>query len=127
MQTKTSMLTEAEWQVMEFLWEQGQATGRQTTEYIEKQTGWNRSTTLTLLSRLEAKGAVITDKENGKKIFIPVLLQDDARLQETENFLKRVYKGSLSMMVSSLTKKQALTKEEIAELYDLLKGCRENH
>jgi len=127
MQIKPSMLTEAEWQVMEFLWEQGPATGRQTTEYIEKQTGWNRSTTLTLLSRLETKGAVVTDKENGKKIFIPVLLQDDARLQETESFLKRVYKGSLSMMISSLTRKQALTKEEIAELYDLLKGCQEDH
>ena len=76
MQDKTSMLTEAEWQIMEYLWEHGPATGRQATEYIEEQTGWNRSTTLTLLGRLEAKGAVSASKENGKKVFIPVLKQD---------------------------------------------------
>ena len=126
MQDKTSMLTEAEWQIMEYLWEHGPATGRQATEYIEEQTGWNRSTTLTLLGRLEAKGAVSASKENGKKVFIPVLKQDAARLKEAESFLKRVYKGSLSMMVSSLTEKQALTQEEIDELYELLKGCQDH-
>ena len=126
MQDKTPMLTEAEWQIMEFLWEHGSATGRQATESIEEQKGWNRSTTLTLLSRLEAKGAVITTKENGKKVFIPAIRQDDARLQEAKRFLKWAYKGSLSMMVSSLTEEQALTSEEIDELYDLLKSCKEN-
>ena len=126
MQDKTSMLTEAEWQIMEYLWEHGPATGRQATEYIEEQTGWNRSTTLTLLGRLEAKGAVSASKENGKKVFIPVLKHDAARLKEAESFLKRVYKGSLSMMVSSLTEKQALTQEEIDELYELLKGCQDH-
>lgn len=126
MQDKTPMLTEAEWQIMEILWEHGSATGRQATEYIEEQRGWNRSTTLTLLSRLEAKGAVMTSKKDGKKVFIPAIRQDDARLQEAESFLKRFYKGSLSMMVSSLTEKQALTPEEIDELYGLLKDCKEN-
>ena len=127
MQDKMVTLTEAEWSIMEFLWEHDPASGRQITESIEAERGWTRSTTLTLLSRLEAKGAVRSSRETGKKLFSPVLKQDEARLQETRNFLKRVYRGSLSMMISSLTEKQTLTQEEIDELYDLLKNSRSVH
>lgn len=38
-------------------------------------------------------------------------------LQETERFLDRVYKGSVSLMMSAVTKKQQLSKEKIDELY----------
>ena len=50
----------------------------------------------------------------------------DAALQETEDFLERVYKGSLSLMVSALTRRQALTKEEIDGLYAILRELEEN-
>lgn len=122
-------LTEAEWSVMECLWEKSPQTGREVTQYFEEKARWNRSTTLTLLSRLEAKGAVFGDTDGSKKTFSAVLKREDAALHETEDFLSRVYHGSLSMMVSSLTKKQALTQTEIKELYAMLKeleGGEEN-
>jgi len=36
-------------------------------------------------------------------------------MRETEDFLNRVYKGSVSMMISTITKQQELTQEEIDE------------
>ena len=114
-------LTAAEWSVMECLWEQSPRTGREVTQCLEKKAGWSRSTTLTLLSRLGAKGAVAGDSEGGKKTFRPLVRREDAALHETEDFLSRVYKGSLSLMVSSLTKKQALPQSEIDQLYAMLK------
>ncbi|HBD86158.1 MAG TPA: transcriptional regulator [Clostridiales bacterium] len=115
-------LTTAEWSVMECLWEKSPITGREATDWLEKRMGWNRSTTLTLLRRMEAKGAVISDTEGGMKSFRPLVRREDAALRETEDFLGRVYKGSLSLMVSSLTKKQSLPQKEIDELYALLRG-----
>ena len=114
-------LTEAEWSVMECLWEKSPRTGREVTQYLEKKSGWNRSTTLTLLSRLEAKGAVISNSADNPKSFSAALMREDAAQHETEGFLSRVYRGSLSLMVSSMTKKQALSKAEIDELYAMLK------
>lgn len=114
-------LTEAEWTVMECLWENGSLSGREATELLEERMGWNRSTTLTLLRRLVTKGAVREGTDGSKKSFHAVLHREDAVLQETENFLGRLYKGSLSMLVSSFTKKQVLPKEEIEELYAILK------
>ena len=116
-------LTQAEWSVMECLWAEGPLTGREVTARMEDRCGWSRSTTLTLLSRLEAKGAVSSAPEGkGPKVFSPVLRREDAALRETEDFLGRVYHGSLSLMVSAMTQKQALSREELDQLYELLKG-----
>lgn len=120
-------LTQAEWSVMECLWEAGPLTGREVIQRMEKSCGWSRSTTLTLLSRLENKGALRSvPAEKGPKVFSPVLRREDAALGETKDFLDRVYQGSLSLMVSALTKKQALSREELDELYELLKGLEED-
>lgn len=119
-------LTQAEWSVMECLWEAGPLTGREVVQSMEKSCGWSRSTTLTLLSRLENKGALKSvPAEKGPKVFTPVLRREEAALGETKDFLDRVYQGSLSLMVSALTKKQALSREELDELYELLKGLEE--
>lgn len=121
MNTQNINLTSAEWSVMECLWDKSPRTGREATEWLEKRMGWNRSTTLTLLRRMEAKGAVASEMEGGMKSFRPLVRREDAALQETEDFLGRVYKGSLSLMVSSLTKKQSLPQQEIDELYAILR------
>lgn len=126
MSTEHVCLTAAEWNVMECLWEQSPRTGREATQWLEERMGWNRSTTLTLLRRLEGKGAVASDTERGVKSFRPLLRREEAALQETENLLSRAYHGSLSMMVSSLTKKQSLPQEEIDELYALLQELEAN-
>ena len=121
MDKETVALSEAEWKVMEELWDRERATGRELCERLEKRCGWNRSTTLTLLRRMEAKGAVAASQAGGVKTFSPLLRREEAALRETESFLSRVYHGSLSMMVSTLSQKQALSQKEIDELYALLK------
>ena len=118
-------LTDAEWRVMELLWQHEPQTGRELVEALEKIAGWNRSTTLTLLRRLEGKQAVADEMQNGVKAFRPLIRREEAALQETEDFLSRVYQGSLSLMVSTMTQKQALSQEELGELYKILQELEE--
>lgn len=120
-------LTEAEWQVMECLWAAAPRTGRAIIDALHKTTGWSRSTTLTLLRRLEDKGAVSAESEDGVKHYRPQVAREDAAVQETEHLLERVYQGSVSLMVSSLVKKQTLSQEEIDKLYAILREVEENH
>ena len=114
-------LTEAEWAVMECLWEKSPRTGRETVAWLDRKMGWTRSTTLTMLRRLEAKGAVAGDTDGELKTFRPLIAREEVAVQETENLLDRVYQGSLSLLVSSLTKKQSLPQSEIDELYAILR------
>ncbi len=119
-QVKKLTLTEAEWQIMECLWESAPLTGREVTERMEKRTGWSRSTSLTMLRRLGEKGAIGEAEGDGKKAFLPLISRDDAALRETEDLLSRAYHGSVSLLLSAFTKKQRLSREEIDEMYALL-------
>ena len=121
MNDKNLTLTEAEWTVMECLWEKSPRTGRETVAWLDQKMGWTRSTVLTMLRRLEAKGAVEGDTEGELKTFRPLIAREDVAVRETENLLDRAYKGSLSLLVSSLTKKQSLPQNEIDELYAILR------
>ena len=125
MNDKNLTLTEAEWTVMECLWEKSPRTGRETVAWLDQKMGWTRSTVLTMLRRLEAKGAVAGDTEGELKTFRPLIAREDVAVRETENLLDRAYKGSLSLLVSSLTKKQTLPQNEIDELYAILREMEE--
>lgn len=118
-------LTQAEWHLMECLWEQAPRTGREAVEYMKKSVGWSRSTTLTVLRRMTEKGLIECHIENEINVYSPLVRREDAVIRETTGFLDRVYHGSVSMMVSAITKKQELSKQEIDELYAILRKAEE--
>lgn len=118
-------LTPTEWNLMECLWEKAPRSGREATEYLEEKVGWSRSTTLTLLRRMTDKGIIHCEDVDGLKMYLPVLQRKDAVVKETNDFLNRVYKGSVSLMVSAVTQKQKLSKDEIDELYAILREAEE--
>ena len=120
MENKKVSLTEAEWEVMECLWERAPRTGRETVLWMEQRIGWTRSTTLTMLRRLENKGAIASDADGEMKTFRPLIAREEVAVQETADLLDRAYKGSLSLLVSSFTKRQSLSQKEIDELYAIL-------
>lgn len=121
-------LTPTEWHLMECLWEKSPRTGREAVEYLEKSVGWSRSTTLTMLRRMTEKGAIRCGEEDGVKVYEPLIQKEEAMLHETDDFLSRVYKGSVSMMMSAITRKQDLSQKEINELYAILRKAEEgNH
>ena len=114
-------LTSPEWNLMECLWEAAPRTGREAAEYLMAHVGWSRSTTLTMLRRMTEKGLIRCEEKDGVKIHFPLIAREDAAVKETDDFLNRVYKGSVSLMMSTVTKKQPLTKAEIDELYAILR------
>ena len=114
-------LTPNEWYVMECLWQKGRCTGREAVEHLQVTVGWSRSTTLTMLRRMTEKKMIACTEENGLLVYAPRMDREAAARRETDSFLSRVYHGSVSMLVSALTKKQELSRQEIDELYAILK------
>ncbi len=113
-------MTPAEWHVMECLWEQAPRTGREATEYLSQHAGWSRSTTLTMLRRMNEKGYVSCEERDGMKSYAPLIPREKAVLKETENFISRVYHGSVGMMMNAIARQKKLTQAEIEELYAIL-------
>ena len=121
MQNEGTILTPTEWKLMECLWTHDAVTGREAVDELQKTAGWSRSTTLTLLRRMAEKGVVsCTDGADGIKTYAPLVAREDAAQRETADFLTRVYRGSISQLLSAMTEKQTLSQEEIDELYAIL-------
>lgn len=118
-------LTTPEWHMMECLWEAAPRTGRECVEDMQKRVGWSRSTTLTMLRRMTEKELVECIHDADVLRYRPRIRREEAVLRETEHFLDRVYQGSVSMLMSAITRKQQLSKEEIDELYAILQQAEE--
>lgn len=125
MEPNEKNLTPTEWHLMECLWEHAPRTGREAAEYMAASQGWSRSTTLTLLRRMTSKGFIGCDEENGIHVYMPMIARSEAAVRETDNFLSRVYRGSVSTLLSTVTQRQQLTKAEIDELYDIIRKAEE--
>ena len=50
-------LTDAEWKIMEVLWDGAPRTMAEITKTLEPATGWTRHTVITLLKRMQEKAA----------------------------------------------------------------------
>lgn len=122
---KSIILQQSEWIIMEKLWEESPRTIMQLYHALKENPGWSKSTVNTLLGRMVDKGILYYQEGEKAKQYFPNVNREDAALAETESLLDRVYRGSVSMMMSTLVKKKNFSKEEIEELYDILKGLEE--
>ena len=118
-------LTPAEWDVMECLWSSSPRTGREAVDYLKKEVGWSRSTTLTMLSRMTDKGMIQRAEADGVLRYSPLIERRDAVVRETDDFVRRVYKGSVGLMMNAVTQRQELSRAEIDELYEILRKAEE--
>ena len=118
-------LSETEWKLMDELWEEPPKTITQLTRALEEDTGWGKNVIITMLKRLEAKGAVRHEEGERAKQFYPAVSREDTALEETRGFLNRVYSGSLGLMVDAMVNSRSLSDREIGELKEILKKAEE--
>ena len=120
-------LSGAEWNLMESLWEYSPKVGSQIVTDMAARTGWSRSTTLTMLRRMTEKGLIACEDSGQMKTYAPLIEREEAVRKETENFLNRVYNGSISLLMSGFVERQRLTGKEIEELRQILKKAEDEN
>ncbi|MDE7295626.1 MAG: BlaI/MecI/CopY family transcriptional regulator [Oscillospiraceae bacterium] len=118
-------LSASEWKIMSMLWDNEPMTIMQLTKALKEETGWTKNTIIILLGRMEKKNAVTYERIGNAKHYSTLVKREDVCVAETQSFLKRIYRGSLGMMMNHLIEQKAVSKEDIAELYDILKKAEE--
>lgn len=114
------MLQPSEWVIMEKLWEKNPKTIMQLYHELKENPGWSKSTVNTLLGRMVKKEILYYEEGAKAKQYYPNVSRDDVAIKETENLIERVYKGSVSMMLSTLIRNNNLNEDDIKELYQIL-------
>ena len=122
---KEIRVTNSEWYLMDCLWEEHPRTLMQLVPLLKERVGWSKSTCATMVRRMSQKG-LIGFKDNGKtKFFYPKVKKEDVMVQETRDFLQRIYDGSVGMMMSALVNQNDLSKEDIQQLQEILKEAED--
>ena len=117
-------VTNSEWYVMNCLWEKRHLSLMQLVPLLKESAGWSKSTSATMVRRMTEKD-LIGYEENGKtKYFFPKVKKQDVVVQETRDFLQRIYDGSVGMMMSALVRQNDLSQEDILELQEILKAAQ---
>lgn len=105
---------------MEALWDHGGQTIAQLTAALEGETGWGKHTVISFLNRMEKKGAVTYHEEGRARVYEPACPRQEARRQEAQRFLDRVFAGSLGGLVSTMVDAKGLSEEDVRTLMDIL-------
>lgn len=113
-------ITEAEWAIMELLWEKSPRTSQEIAAQLEQARGWKRATAVTLLARLAAKGALATEPQGNRFLYTPAVRRSACVADETRSFLDRLFGGTLRPLVAHCAEHHSLTKKDVAELKALL-------
>lgn len=121
---KRSALSHSEWLVMEQLW-QSPHTLMELVDILGKSVGWSKSTVATMVRRMEEKGIICHEEQGRTKMFHSVHSREAVTERETWNLLQRAYNGSVGLLVSTMVQRNALTKADIDELYEILKKAEE--
>lgn len=117
-------LSAGEWRIMERLWQKNPKTLTELVRELGPETGWSKSTVITMVSRLESKGAVTYREGARARLYSPAIPREQAALEETESLLRRVYCGSVGMMVNTLADGRGLSDADIEELSAVLEKAR---
>lgn len=120
-------LSDGEWILMKALWDSAPMTITQLTAAMKDITGWTKHTIISMLSRMEAKGAVRYEPGGRAKLYFPVLQRGDAVKQETSHFLEKVFDGHLGVMLNAMVDGRSLTPEDFAELSAILEKAKEGN
>ena len=114
-------LTDAEFAVLEPLWDEGPQTIRQLTGRLyPQQSTSDYATVQKLLERLEAKRCVKRDRRAPAHVFRAAVAREDLIDNELQQIADRLCEGSLVPVLNQLIRRTTLSRAERAELEQLL-------
>ena len=115
-------LPDAELEVMQALWAcQIPATRTDIEDILDQTHPMAMTTLLTLLTRLSEKGFVAIEKKGRRSVYTPTVSRQDYLAAQSNRFIRTLCGGNISTFAAALCS-SGLTREELAELRDLLEG-----
>ncbi len=109
-------ITDSEYAIMRILWKsEKQMTVADVVKELDGN-DWTASTVSTFLQRLLKKEVIACDKKGKTNLYYPLLKQSEYDLSETENFLSKIYRGSVKNLVAALYENKKLSNEDMSDL-----------
>ena len=118
---KEYRLTDTESKFADIIWVNEPIQSGELVKLCEVELNWKKSTTYTMLKRLENKE--IFENRNG--IVSSLIKKDEFYAEQSKQFVEETFDGSLPKFLASFTRSKRLSNKEINELQRLINEHKE--
>jgi predicted transcriptional regulator len=121
MSAQPAALSETELEVLKVLWEHGPGTVREVNAVLSRQgRQWAYTTVLTLLSRLQQKGCVASEKRGLAHVFRADITREALLSQRLSNLAEELCEGTATPLVQALVEGRNFSPADIEHFRRLL-------
>lgn len=117
---KLPQISEAEFEVMEVIWEKEPVSTNEIVDAVIENHNWNMRTIHTLISRLDKKGAISHKKDGRTYIYSSIVEKKNYVKSKSKSFIEKFYDGAANKMVLNFIENNMLSQEDIQELKNIL-------
>jgi len=113
-------ISEAEWEVMQVVWDGAPIGASEIVEQLTPSFGWNHRTIRTMLNRLVSKGA-LTYREQGNRYLYRARVKRESYVRKhSRSFVDKIFSGDAASMLVHFVENEYLSEDELARLRKVL-------
>lgn len=120
-------ISNAEFEVLEVIWQGHPCSATDIIERLSEQTQWHEKTIKTLLNRLVKKGALGFERQKRHYLYYPLIEREAYQHTQSKNLLEKLFEGRVSPLVASFANKGNLNKQDVDELKALIDQWEKNN
>lgn len=109
-------LSDSEIRFMHLIWEQEPVNSTDLVKIAEKELGWKKSTTYTVIRRLKQRGIL----NNEQALVTSLIKKDEVQQAKGNEILGKVYEGSIKTFLATFLKQENISQEEVKELRTMI-------
>ena len=113
-------ISDAEWAVMNIVWEDQPVTASEIIKRLSDKNEWSAATIRTFLHRLVKKGALEYETQGNRYVYRAAVRKSSSIKTAARAFLDSVFDGQSGPLLAHFVKSQRLSKEELQQLRELL-------
>jgi predicted transcriptional regulator len=118
-------LPQGEFEVMDALWDRGEATVKEILAAVGSGRKLAYTTVATLLNRLREKGYVEAEERNFAYVYKPLVPREQVVRRKLDDMVARVLGGSMGPLAAYIAEKRNLTAEQIKMLEEMVGSSEE--
>ena len=108
----TPKVFESEYRFCLLLWQSEPISSSDLAKLCNKELGWSRTTTYTVIKRLSDRGVV----KNENSTVSSLISKEEIQLSEMEEMMEKTFENSLPAFIAAFAKKENLSEKEIEEI-----------
>jgi predicted transcriptional regulator len=124
MKTSKPVPTDLELELLKTIWQRGEATVREVFQDLLENRKIAYTTVLTMMGVLERKGHLTKRSGERAYIYTPTAPQEEVVKNMVDEFVERVFNGSVQTLAVHLVGDRRISPKELAELEKLVKTRR---